>query len=163
MDTLLFATDGSTYADVATREAIELAAEHGATLHVCCVVDRQMFDEPALSTDELATIAVEDRLRESLKSVAAKAEEADVPAVLRHRHGIPADEILAIADEVEADAIVIGEHGDHHGHFGGVGRALEARADRPVLVVEGPDTGERGRRGGRARGGGREGQRAPRR
>lgn len=135
MDTVLLATDSSQYADLATRDAIELAADHGATLHVLCVVDRQKFDEPALSTDELATIEVEDRLRECLESVGQRAEDAGVPVVLEHRHGVPADEILAYAAEVDADLIVVGEHGDHEEHCGGVGRTVRRRADREVRVV----------------------------
>lgn len=135
MESVLLATDSSPHADLATQDAIELASDHGATLYVLCVVDRQKFDEPALSTDELATIAVEDRLRECLVSVARRADDAGVPAVLEHRHGVPADEILTYAAEVDADLIVVGEHGDHEEHFGGVGRAVRRRADREVRIV----------------------------
>ncbi|MFC7225773.1 universal stress protein [Salinirubellus salinus] len=58
----------------------------------------------------------------------------------RHRggrtcHGVPPDEILAYADRIDASVIVVGEHGEHAEHFGGVGRAVADRADREVVVV----------------------------
>ncbi|WP_242492968.1 universal stress protein, partial [Halogeometricum borinquense] len=44
--------------------------------------------------------------------------------------------ILEYAAEVDADAIVIGEHGDHTEHFSGVGGKVAELADRDVIVVK---------------------------
>lgn len=134
MDPVLLATDGSEPATRAAERAIELADERGATLHVLCVVDRRKLDEPALSADELATIEVEDHARECLEAVIEIAREADVPTVHEHRHGIPVDAILAYADEVDTGTIVVGEHGEHDDHCGGVGRRVARNADREVIV-----------------------------
>ncbi|WP_265111159.1 universal stress protein [Halosolutus halophilus] len=60
MGPILLATDGSEYARQAAKRAIELAEEREATLHVICVVDQRHFDDPALSSAELATIYAED-------------------------------------------------------------------------------------------------------
>jgi len=60
MGTILLATDGSADARQAAREALDLAEERDATLHVICVVDERRFDDPALSSAELATIYAED-------------------------------------------------------------------------------------------------------
>lgn len=38
-DTVILATDGTEYARRAAERAIDLASEHGATLHVLCVAD----------------------------------------------------------------------------------------------------------------------------
>lgn len=138
MGNVLLATDGSEYARRAADRAIDLTADRDATLYVLCVVDRQKFDEPALSSDELATIAAEDYARECLEEITDTATEAGVPVVSEHRHGTPHETILEYADAVDADVIVMGEHGEHGehgGHLGGVGRTVAARADREVFVV----------------------------
>lgn len=135
MDTVLLATDGSEYATRAADRAIELAAERGATLHVLGVVDRRKFDEPALSVDELATMQVEDNARESLEAVIELAADAGVATVPEHRHGIPHETILTYAAEIDAGVIVVGEHGAHDDHCGGVGRRVTRLADREVVVA----------------------------
>jgi nucleotide-binding universal stress UspA family protein len=135
MSTILLATDGSEYARAAAKRAIELAAERGATLHVVCVVDQRRFDEPALSSAELATIYAEDHAIVSVEEVTGMAAERGVRVEGDTRHGIPEEVILQYADEVDADLVVVGEHGDHDEHFAGVGRAVTDRADREVMVV----------------------------
>lgn len=148
MDTILLATDGSEYARHAARRAIELAAERGATLHVICVVDERRFDEPALSAAELATIYAEDHAALCVTEVADMAAARDVRVEGDTRHGLPHEVILAYAAEVDADVIVVGEHGDHEEHFSGVGRRVRELADREVVVVEGaarPGAGGGGR------------------
>lgn len=135
METVLLATDGSEYATRAAETAIELASERGARLHVLCVVDRRKFDEPALSSDELATIEVEDHARESFETVVEKAGDAGVSAVHERRHGVPQTEILEYAEDIDAGAIVVGEHGVREEHFGGVGRRVARRSDREVIVA----------------------------
>ncbi|MFB6184336.1 MAG: universal stress protein [Haloarculaceae archaeon] len=136
MTTILLATDGSEFAQHAARRAIELAEEEGATLHVLCVVDQRRFDDPALSSAELATIYARDHAVLCVSGVADMAAERDVHVEGDTRHGVPHDVILDYADEVDADVIVIGEHGDHDEHFAGVGRKVLERSDREVNVVE---------------------------
>ncbi|MFC7027366.1 hypothetical protein ACFQH8_07340 [Halomicroarcula sp. GCM10025710] len=43
--------------------------------------------------------------------------------------------MLEYADEVDADVIVVGEHGDHEEHFSGVGKKVASTYDRDVVVV----------------------------
>ena len=136
MGTILLATDGSEYARRAARQAIDLAERRGTTLHVICVVDRRRFDDPALSAAELATIYAEDHAVVSVREVTEMAEGRDVRIEGDTRHGIPHEVILDYADEVEAETILIGEHGDHDEHFSGVGREVLERSDREVRVVE---------------------------
>jgi nucleotide-binding universal stress UspA family protein len=135
MNAIVLATDGSEYARVAAERAIEIAAEHGAQLHVVCVVDSEKFSEPALSAAELETIYAEDHAAVCVADVAELAAEYDVVVEGDTRHGIPHEVILAVAEEVDADLIVVGEHGDHTKHFSGVGEETRANAEREVLVV----------------------------
>ena len=136
MPTILLATDGSEYASHAARRAIELAAEREAALSVLCVVDRRVQSEPALSSSELATIEAEDHGHDCVKSVAKMVGDRAVPVEGEVRHGIPQELILDYAEEIDADTIVVGEHGDHSEHLGGVARALKAESSREVVVVE---------------------------
>lgn len=136
MGTILLATDGSADARQAAREALDLAEERDATLHVICVVDERRFDDPALSSAELATIYAEDHAVVSVDEVMGMAEGRPVTVEGDTRHGIPDEIIVEYADEVDADTIVIGERGDHEEHFSGVGRHVRDATDRDVMVVK---------------------------
>ena len=136
MVTILMATDGSEYAQAAAEHAIDLAKARDATLHVICVVDERRFDEPALSSAELATIYAEDHAAVCVTKVSEMAADTDVDVEGDTRHGVPHEVILEYADEVGADLFVFGEHGDHERHFSGVGQKVEALADCDVVVVE---------------------------
>jgi len=136
MATILLATDGSEYARQAASRAIDLASDRAATLHVICVVDQRRFDDPALSSAELATIYAEDHASVSVAEVTEMADSRSVPVEGDTRHGVPHEVILQYAEEIDADAIVVGEHGDHEEHFSGVGRTVTERTDRDVIVVE---------------------------
>jgi nucleotide-binding universal stress UspA family protein len=135
---IVLATDGSEYADTAAREAIALAREHDTTLHVICVVDRRKYSEPTLSSAELTTIGAEDHADRCVATVAEMAGD-DITVDGVARHGIPHETILDYAAELDADYIVVGEHGDHEKHFSGVGRRLTELSDRDVLVVPAGD------------------------
>jgi nucleotide-binding universal stress UspA family protein len=138
MGSIVLATDGSEDAETAAQEAITLAREHDDTLHVICVVDRRKYSEPTLSSAELETIDAEDHAATCVSTVAEMAgETVAVEGVTRH--GLPHEVIREYADEVGADRIVVGEHGDHKTHFSGVGRRLKAVTDKELVVVADDD------------------------
>lgn len=136
MGTILLATDGSEYARQAAKRAIELAEEREATLYVLCVVDQRRFDDPALSSAELATIYAEDHAVVCVSEVTDMAEDSNVSVEGDTRHGIPHEVIREYADEIDADLIVVGEHGAHEEHFSGVGQRVLEESDREVRVIE---------------------------
>ncbi len=136
MEMILLATDGSEYARRAAREALDIAERRDATLHVICVVDERRFGDPALSSAELATIYAEDHAAVSVDEVIEMAEHRSVVVEGDTRHGIPHEVIVEYAAEVDADTIVVGEHGDHEEHFSGVGRHVSEQTDRDVVVIE---------------------------
>ncbi len=88
---ILIATDGSATADRAARKGFDLAASVGAPVTLVFV------GHPATGT-----LVTDD-------TVAVYGAEADCDVVLRQ--GDPAEEILAVAREVGADLIVIGNKG----------------------------------------------------
>ncbi|WP_254763704.1 universal stress protein [Natrinema marinum] len=136
MGPILLATDGSEYARRAAERAVELAEERETALHAICVVDDQKFDSPALSSAELATIYAEDHAAMCVNDVIEMAAERGVPVDGDMEHGIPSEIILHCADEIDADVIVVGEHGDHREHFSGIRKKVIERTDRDVAVVK---------------------------
>jgi nucleotide-binding universal stress UspA family protein len=135
MDRILLATDGSAAARGAERRAVELARDRGAHLHVLCVVDRRTNDEPSLSSAELRTIRAEDEGHRCVRSVRELAgDDAPVEGVVRH--GVPHELILEYADTLDTDTIVLGAHGDHSRHLGGVARRVQRETEREVVVVD---------------------------
>lgn len=126
------------HAGEAVRRAIDLAAEHAAALAALAVVDTRIHGEPRLSAKELLTIETEDQFTECVADIEQRANAADVPVACVVRHGVSHERILGYADEVDADRVVVGVHGDHGTRIGPVGRrALEA-SDRDVELVERP-------------------------
>jgi nucleotide-binding universal stress UspA family protein len=141
MKKILIATDGSAPAREAIKFGLELAEEHAAEVtfvHVVPVLDRSFADGigvPAAKPhqiDEVDRRPVEDAL--------ALATERDVDAQAELLAGLPADEIVAYADDLDADLIVLGSRGRGAlatALLGSVSRAVLHEARRPVLVVRG--------------------------
>lgn len=64
--------------------------------------------------------------------------EAGIEATTRREHGDPAESILAVADELDADIIVVGGRKQSPAGkvlFGSVTQSVLLAADRPVLVT----------------------------
>lgn len=146
MNRILIAIDGSPSAQEAVDFGLELGADQGATVTFVHVVP--MLDVVPSGGFGL-TGAVEHHVTESdtelLEDARARAEEAGVTAYTRLLRGEPADEIVAYADTVDADLIVVGSRG--HGAvtsalLGSVSREILREARRPVLVVRGAATRE---------------------
>jgi len=135
--TILVAVDGSEHARAALERGLQLADAHGARLHVLGVVDRRVRDEPGLSSAELATIEAEEAYAEVMVDVERAAADANVDTECQVRHGIPEEEILAYADEIDADVVFLGVHGEHDTHTGGVGKRVRATCDCELRAVRG--------------------------
>jgi nucleotide-binding universal stress UspA family protein len=146
MERILIATDGSASGEEAVDFGLELAAAQGAAVtfvHVVPAVDVVPTGGFGL------TGAVPHELTEldakSLDEAQARAKAAAVTSYTKLLRGDPADEIVAYADTVDADLIVVGSRG--HGTIasavlGSVSRGILREARRPVLVVRGTATRE---------------------
>jgi len=141
MKKILIATDGSDEAREAVDFGLELADEHAAQVvfvHVAPAVD-------VVPTSGFGmTGAVPHELTEydwsPLTDARALAEERGVDARTEMLRGETADEIVAYADTIDADLIVVGSRG--HGTLasallGSVSRGVLREARRPVLIVRG--------------------------
>jgi nucleotide-binding universal stress UspA family protein len=136
-DTILVGTDGSDGANRAVEHALSLGAEYGATVHAISVVDTSRYGEPALSSTELVVDNLEDRAHDLLEEIKERGEGVEVEVVTRSCHGRPHEEVLAYADEVNADLVVLGRHGlaGSRRHVGSVADRVVAQTDHPVQLV----------------------------
>lgn len=135
-ENILVATDGSERASDAGRQAVGLAKQYDATLHGLFVVDTTLLGEPALSSVELSVDEMEDHGHDILEGLGSQAHEQGVEFVMRTCHGVPKDEIVAYAEEIGADLVVVGAYGNNSGHrTGSVADHVFRNAPNPVLKL----------------------------
>ncbi|ERJ04742.1 UspA domain-containing protein [Halorhabdus tiamatea SARL4B] len=103
---ILVPTDGSGRSTERIQHAFDLAADREAMVHVLYVVDTQRYGEPALSSAEVLIDCLEDDGREHLRSLVESGDRRGVTVEEHCRHGRPADEIAAAAEELAVDLIV---------------------------------------------------------
>ncbi|MFC4357861.1 universal stress protein [Halobium salinum] len=137
-DTILVPVDGSDPSNRAVEHAFELAERFDAAIHAIHVVDTHRYGEPALSSTELVVDELEARGHDLLEELMDRADNIGVAVEPRVCHGDPADEIVAHADAVDADLVVVGFQGQSHrrpGRLGSVADRVLRSVDRPVLVA----------------------------
>jgi nucleotide-binding universal stress UspA family protein len=145
-ETLLVPTDGSETVDRTLPHALRLAADHGATVHALYVVDQRVV---RASSDELREDVRTDLERQgeaAVEAVAERSSEAGVECETAIRHGTPDKEIVAHAEETDADVVVIGPHGKTPRRkvegLGSVSDRVVADAPTSVFLVKGDVDGD---------------------
>lgn len=132
-------TDGSVGTAHVAMQAIDLATQYDATLHVLHVID----DSGLVS----GRSDVDDELREEGEAAVRRVEQiasvhgVDVTTAIET--GDPATTILDYADEIDADVIVAGTHGRsgmRRRVIGSVAERLVRHANCPVLTVRLPES-----------------------
>lgn len=114
--------DMSDEAEKAIEQAVELANPHSAVeLHVLGVLDdRRSLGRPAGHRyDYRAAEEVRDTIREAVGERLTDAGTSGLSLFVHARIGSPADELVQLAREAQADILVVGTHGRS-----GVGRIL---------------------------------------
>jgi nucleotide-binding universal stress UspA family protein len=113
---IVVGTDGSETANEAVRQATELAKAVGATIHLVSAfepVGNQRLREERQQVPEDMSWMVNQRedVDATLKQAAESISEAGVQVETYARQGDPADAILDVAEENNADLIVVGNKG----------------------------------------------------
>lgn len=141
MKKILIATDGSPSAQEAVEFGLELATEQDAevtVIHVAPVLDNWFAEGIGMPSARPHQIGEADRA--CLEQALELAKERGISAKLELLSGLPVDEIVAHADSIDADLIVVGSHGRGavaSALLGSVSRGVLHEARRPVLVVRG--------------------------
>ena len=157
--TILVAKDLSPESSNVIRYGLELGAKFKAQVHVLHVmptVDPAVLNMVALSmgADRLAELNKKneaemiEKTHAQLRQVTALEEELIEEEMVRPPfvevcHGEPAPTILAVADKLDADMIVLGSHSKgalHYAFLGSVAEKILRKAIRTVVIV--PPTGK---------------------
>jgi nucleotide-binding universal stress UspA family protein len=113
---IVVGTDGSDTAAEAVRQATELARATGAKLDIVSAYEpvsaRQLREEGGEIPGDVAyAVGPKEDVNVVLEGASKSAGEAGVEVATHAREGDPADAILDLAEEVNADLIVVGNKG----------------------------------------------------
>jgi nucleotide-binding universal stress UspA family protein len=125
--TVLFSIDRSRETQQAAALVIQLVQQHGSTLHILAVV------EP-----ENETMASPETVESLLTEAQAMFEAQGITATTIERSGKPAFTICDVADEINAELIVMGSRGlglTPEGASDSVTQKVLSLSPCPVLVV----------------------------
>jgi len=140
---ILYATDFSDCSEAAFRYALSLAKNYQARLGILHVinepVDLRGFYVPHISFDKL-----EDEIRAGAEKLMEKFCRSHLEGFEHYQTfvvpGIPFEEVIKKAAEIEADLIIVGTHGRagiDHVLFGSTAEKIVRKSIRPVLTVRG--------------------------
>ena len=113
---IVVGTDGSETASVAVRHATQLAKTTGASLEIVSAFetvpqDRLRHESQQVPGDIAHGVGPREDVNVYLESAAGSAKEEGVESNTHAREGDPADAILDVAEEIDADLIVVGNKG----------------------------------------------------
>ncbi|MFB6141738.1 MAG: universal stress protein [Halorientalis sp.] len=135
-DRLLFPTDGSEGAERAFEHVLDVAAAHGATVHVLAVADTAR-DSVTQVRGEVVD-ALETEGEETVAAAADRASERGVETVTEVLQGDPASTIVDYADDRDVDLVVMptrGRTGLSRLLLGSVTERVVRQAEVPVLTL----------------------------
>ena len=116
VSTILLATDFSASANLAKVYSEYLAVTLKASVVVLHVSEQRSSTARALNEDEI---------QGSLRRLQETIEEHAVPVNIQRSTGMPGDQILSTARELDADLIVIGLQGHTHLPYGLLGATAQ--------------------------------------
>lgn len=138
---ILLATDGSKDSRLALKAAAVLSARSGAELHLVHAYSYPHdFGYPGVLTEDYLS-AREEEAREVIQEERIEIEELGSKVTQTHiDEGPPVEVILDLADDLEADLIVLGSRGRgaiQRLVLGSVSEGVVHHANQPVLVMRG--------------------------
>ena len=113
---IVVGTDGSDTATQAVQQAVQLARAVGAKLEIVSAYEpvpaQRLSEERRQAPEDLQwAISPREDVDATLETAAEGARQAGVEVAVYARQGDPADAILDVAEEREADLIVVGNKG----------------------------------------------------
>lgn len=144
---VVVAVDLSTISEAVIEHALDTASRHAQVdvdVHAITVVPEAggLFQRaPRAHDQELAQAerALRDRLADTVSAFVRSAAPVRWRVRLHVRVGAPAEEIVALSDEVDADLVVMGQHGwggKRHRLAGSVSERVVRMAHCSVLLVQ---------------------------
>ncbi|MNY21534.1 putative universal stress protein [compost metagenome] len=140
---ILVATDDSRHSQLALERAAQFAAANAAevtVLTVSTLVNFATFGGLGYAPEAIYEVPSKDEAEALLAKAAAFLKEKGIDARTVHRIGAPADMILAEAEKLQADLIIVGSHGRtglQRFLLGSVSSAVVTHAGCSVLVTKG--------------------------
>ena len=134
---VLVLTDGSQNSRSALRYAVEICRNFEASLHLLSVVE----DMPSYVNLEVGSefmLNVQETVRSEVVQCSGYCETSGVACSGEIRHGVPYEEIINYAKEIDADLIVMATHGHtglSHILLGSVAEKVVRYAPCPVLTT----------------------------
>jgi len=143
---ILVPIDGSETARKATKYAVEMAKQTGATVTLLYVINKSSLvsqSVPSVATPTHLTEPIEDYLRQVADACLEDAEkigaEKGVESIKVIRTGHPVEEIIKEADKSRTDLIIMGSHGKSALEAAVLGSVtdgvIHTDTKAPVLVV----------------------------
>lgn len=128
-DRILVPTDGSAEGEQAVAHAVELASEHGSTVHALYVINTASYAGLPMESswegiDEMLRADAED----AVTAVERLARERNVPVQTAVVEGSPSKQIVHYAEANDCDLVVMGTHGR-----GGIDRLLLGSVTEKVV------------------------------
>jgi nucleotide-binding universal stress UspA family protein len=140
---IVVGTDGSETASEAVRQAVELAKSTGAQLNIVSAFEpvpqsRLREESGEIPGDVAHAVGPREDVNQIVESAAGAARQVDLEAHTHVREGDPADAILDVAEEVNADLILVGNKGMTGARrflLGSVPNKISHHAPCSVLIV----------------------------
>ncbi|MBW1645231.1 MAG: universal stress protein [Deltaproteobacteria bacterium] len=137
---VLTLTDGSELSRCALRYAVEIARQFDAELYLLTVIEKiPSYIDAVISREVMEKM--EEALRDEVVNCSGYCETAGLKCQGEIKYGIPHEEIIKYAREIDADIIVMATHGRSalaHVLLGSVAEKVVRHAPCPVLTVK-PD------------------------
>ena len=112
MDAIVVGTDGSHGSEAAVRKVIEVAQGSGATIHLVCAYPHAGTLERLGLTAKTDAVNMRGIAADVLARDERRFEEAGFSVQTYAREGDPANTILDVAGEADADLIAVGARGE---------------------------------------------------
>jgi nucleotide-binding universal stress UspA family protein len=140
---IVVGTDGSETAGEAVRQATDLAKAVGARIHVVSAFEpignQRLREERTQVPDDMQwMVNVREDVDATLRTAAEQIEQSGVEVETYARQGDPADAILDVAEEQNADLIIVGNKGMTGAKrflLGSVPNKVSHHAPSSVLII----------------------------